>query len=191
MLKERVSHVLVFFKSRLQKIEQFCSDKGKILDVGCATGFFLEAAKQNECDIYGSQLLKIRANVRFDDQLVYGRWINCTSPLKINITAFSTFAGFDSSGKSMCPHSYNSSHLDYPIEDIWLIKKDNEKGRPWCKIIGHAEPNENLAVVTFEDYDVQPNDFYWVAIRQKGQELRPGENEYMAFIGPIFIENVL
>ena len=38
--------------------------------------------------------------------------------------------------------------------------------------------------------DVQPNDFYYVAIRQKGQELVPGHNEYMAFIGPVFIDNV-
>ncbi len=145
----------------------------------------------NDCDIYGSQLLKIRANVRFDGQMAYGRWINCTSPLKIRITAMSTFQGEDNSGKNMCPHNYTSEELDYPIQDIWLIKKDRTRGRPWCKIIGHETPNENIAVVFFEDIDVHPNDFYWIAIKQKGEELIDGENEYMAFIGPIFIDNIV
>jgi len=53
-----------------------------------------------------------------------------------------------------------------------------------------VEPGKDIAVVTFEDADVQSNDFYWVAIRQKGQELQPGQNKYMAFIGPVFINNV-
>ena len=149
----------------------------------------------NNCNIYGTQLLKIRANVRVDGQMALGQWINCTSnatdPLKIRVSAMSTFPGEDTGNKNMCPHGYLSEELDYPIQDIWLIKKDRERGRPWCKVIGHAEPNKNLAIVTFEDADVQPNDFYYIAIRQKGQELRAGENEYMAFIGPIFIENVI
>jgi len=144
----------------------------------------------NNCSMYGTQLLKIRANVRFDGQLAYGRWINCSSPLKIQITACSAFPGVDNSGRAMCPYGYSSDELNYPIQDIWLIKKDNEKGRPWCKVIGHATPNEDKVVVTFEDSDVQPNDFYWVAIRQKGQELQPGQNEYMTFIGPVFIDQV-
>ena len=143
------------------------------------------------CDMYATQLLKIRANVRFDGQMALGRWINCSSPLKITITAQSTFPGLDRSGKSMRPHAYSANELDYPIQDIWLIKKDRERGRPWCKVIGHATPNNNTVVVNFKDYDVQPNDFYWVAIRQKGQELEPGQNEYMAFIGPVFIDNVI
>jgi hypothetical protein len=146
----------------------------------------------NDCDSYALQLLKIRANVRFDGQLSYGRWINCSSPLKIRITAHSTFPGFDSSGRQMCPHGYSPDELDYPITDIWLIKKDNERGRPWCKIINHTTPDEDMAVVFFEDLDVQPNDFYWVAIRQKGQMLESGHcDEYMAFIGPFFINNIL
>jgi hypothetical protein len=149
----------------------------------------------NNCDIYGTQLLKIRANVRVDGQMALGQWINCTcndtNPLKIRISAMSTFPGEDHSDKNMRPYGYSCRGLDYPIQDIWLLKKDRANGRPYCKIIGHAEPNENMAVVTFQDDDVQPNDFYWVAIRQKGQELQPGQNEYMAFIGPIFIDNVL
>ena len=80
--------------------------------------------------------------------------------------------------------------MNYSIRDIWIVKKDRDKGRPWCKVINHTTPNTNTVVVNFQDYDVQPNDFYWVAIRQKGQELKPEENEYMAFIGPIFIDNV-
>jgi len=145
----------------------------------------------NDCDIYGSQLLKMRANVRFDGQMAYGGWINCSSPLNITITAQSTFPGMDSSGKNMCPHGYSSNELDYPIQDIWLIKKDRDKGRPWCNVINHLSPNSDIVVVNFTDYDVQPNDFYYVAIRQKGQELEPGENEYMAYIGPVFIDNVI
>jgi hypothetical protein len=145
----------------------------------------------NNCNMYGTQLLKIRANVRLDGQLANGRWINCSSPLKIQITACSTFPGLDSSGRNMKPYGYLFNKLDYPIQDIWLIKKDSLKGQPWCKVIGHATPNDNSVVVTFEDPNVQPNDFYWVAIRQKGQELKPGQNEYMAFIGPVFIDNVV
>lgn len=149
----------------------------------------------NNCSIYGTQLLKIRANVRVDGQMALGQWINCTSndtnPLKTRISAMSTFPGEDNGDKNMCPHGYFPEELDYPIQDIWLLKKDRDRGRPWCKIVSHWELNENIVVVDFEDPDVQPNDFYWVAIRQKGQELIDGENEYMAFIGPVFINNVV
>jgi hypothetical protein len=106
----------------------------------------------------------------------------------------------------MKPDAYSKGELDHPIQDIWLIKKDKELGKPWCKVINHTSSNENIAVVNFEDYDVQPNDFYWVAIKQKGDLLIPKifpnfwlkrlgyfdypRDEYMALIGPIFIENV-
>ena len=90
----------------------------------------------------------------------------------------------------MCPHGYAEEELNYPISDIWLVKKDSEKGRPWCKIIGHVTPNENVSVVTFTDPDVQPNDFYWIAVKQQGESLSSGSNEYMAFLGPVFINNV-
>jgi len=164
------------------------------------------------CDMYGTQLLKIRANVRFDGQMALGRWINCSSPLNITITAMSTFPGEDNSGKSMCPHLYSEDELDYPIQDIWLIKKDNDNGKPWCKIINHSSPNTNIAVAMFKDHDVKPNDFYWVAIRQKGDYLLPetiasllkifpklherllinldNRDDFMAYIGPVFIDNV-
>ncbi len=144
----------------------------------------------NNCSMYALQLLKIRANVRFNGETAYGRWINCSSPLKIRVTAYSTFPGLDHSGRSMCPHGYPCEELDNPITDIWVIKKDNERGQPWCKIVGHITPNKNLVVATFKDPDVKPNDFYWIAIRQRGAELSPHNNAYMAFIGPVFIDNV-
>lgn len=150
----------------------------------------------NACDSYGSQLLKIRANVRFDDQMALGRWINCTAPLDIRITAMSTFNGTDHGGKSMCPHAYSSDELDYPIEDIWVIKKDTSKGSPWCKVIGHYSSNESLAIAHFSDEDVKPNDFYFVVIKQKGQYLENGNDptqirdEYLSFLGPVFINSV-
>jgi len=152
-----------------------------------------------DCDMYGAQLLKSRVNVRYDDQMATGRWINCSSPLKIQITAQATFPGEDCSGRNMKPHGYSNDGLDYPIQDIWLVKKDRERERPWCKVIGHATSGEDMVVVNFEDDDVQPNDFYYIAVRQKGQNIKkiglrinpnaPGD-EYMTFIGPVFIDNV-
>jgi hypothetical protein len=151
------------------------------------------------CDMYATQLLKNRINVRYDGQMATGRWINCSSPLEIQITAHSTFKGKDSSGRNMKPHGYSENELDYPISDVWIIKKDIEKGRPWCKVINHTNPNKNLAVINFKDFDVEPNDFYFIAIKQKGENLKrplakinpsaPGD-EYMSFIGPVFIDNV-
>lgn len=47
-----------------------------------------------------------------------------------------------------------------------------------------------MAAVNFEELDVQPNDFYFVSIKQKGKELQSVQNEYMAFIGPVFIKSV-
>ena len=144
----------------------------------------------NDCSIYATQQLKIRANVRFDDQMNLGGWINCTGPLNITVTAMSTFPGLDNAGKSMCPDSYSEDELDYPIQDIWIVKKDRDQGQPWCKVIKHITPDEDMVVLNFQDYDVQPNDFYYVAIRQKGQDLVNGHDEYMTYIGPVFINNV-
>jgi len=144
----------------------------------------------NNCSAYALQLLKIRANARFNGEIAYGKWINCSSPLEIQVTACSTFPGVDHSGKSMCPHGYSPEELSYPITDIWLVKKDSEKGRPWCKVIGHAKPNENTTLVTFFDSNVKPNDFYWIAIKQQGENLSSNNSDYMAFVGPVFINNV-
>ncbi len=147
-------------------------------------------------DMYASQLLKIRANVKFEGNISYGKWINCTGPLDIQISAQSTFSGEDSSGMKMCPHGYSSDELDYPIKDIWVIKKDTVKGRPWCKVISHLEPDEETTVINLQDPDVQPNDFYYVLIGQEGDSLIRLDdsieegNKYTAFIGPIFINSV-
>jgi hypothetical protein len=147
----------------------------------------------NNCSIYGLQNLKIRANVRFDGQMALGQWINCSSPLEIRVSAYSTFPGNDSAGKAMSPYDYDPSQLQYPIQDIWLVKKDTVRGQPWCKVVGHASPNSSLAVVTFTDCDVQPNDFYYVVIRQQGVNLSDptcGTHGFMAFLGPVFIDDV-
>ena len=150
----------------------------------------------NQCNSYGTQLLKIRANARFDDQLAYGQWIDCTSPLQINVTALATFNGTDSTGKRMYPHAYSPDELDYPIEEVWIIKKDTDKGKPWCKIIAHEQPNSDLAIIEVEDHTVQANDFYYIVIKQKGQYLENGldsdqnRDEYLAFLGPVFIRSV-
>jgi hypothetical protein len=95
----------------------------------------------------------------------------------------------------MCPNGYNTSELSHPIQDVMLVKKDASRGQPWCKIIGTAHVNSSLAVVQFQDSDVHPNDFYFVVIRQHGEHLpvdEPlgGNDEYLAFLGPVFIETV-
>jgi hypothetical protein len=149
----------------------------------------------NNCSMYGLQLLKIRANIRFNGQMALGRWINCTAPLNISVTAMSTFPGLDSSGRSMCPNAYDPSELSYPIQDIWLVKKNTSQGQPWCSVIGTVHPNSSLAVVNFQDPDVHPNDFYYIVIRQKGEHLPvdnpiDGSDEYLAFLGPVFIDSV-
>jgi hypothetical protein len=149
----------------------------------------------NNCSMYGLEILKLRANVRFNGQMALGQWINCSAPLHIQVTAFSTFPGLDSSGRSMCPNGYNESELSYPIQDIMLVKKDTSRGQPWCKVIGTAHVNSSLAVEQFQDPDVHPNDFYYVVIRQQGEHLPTddplsGNDEYLAFLGPVFIDTV-
>lgn len=44
------------FHDKLDVVEKFVTDKGRILDIGCATGFFLDAARQREWDPYGVEL---------------------------------------------------------------------------------------------------------------------------------------
>lgn len=145
---------------------------------------------------YGTQQLKIRAQATFNGQHGFGQWINCTKPLNITVSAMSTFPGTDAAGKDMTPHAYSPDELDYPIEDVWIIKKDTEKGQPWCEIIAHEQPQSDVAVAFFEDENVEPNDFYYIVIKQKGQYLLDDSdsadktNDYLAFLGPIFIRNV-
>lgn len=138
----------------------------------------------NECDAYALQLHKLRALAKFDGKVAYGKWINCSVPLKIEITAMATFSGNDSSNKSMCPYGY-SNNLNFKITDIWIVKKDRQKGRPWCKVIAHFMPNDEIAVASYEEHDVMPSDFYWIAIKQSN-----GVDDYMAFLGPVFIYGI-
>ena len=144
----------------------------------------------DNCHMNGSQLLKISANVRFDDQMALGRWIDCDMPLTINISAMSTFQGDDHSGKTMCSHLYPTDELEYPICSIWIIKKDKYRGMPWCKIIEHVQPQNHTAVFSFEYWDVRLHDFYYIVINQKEYELTDGQVTCSAFLGPVFIDNV-
>jgi hypothetical protein len=145
----------------------------------------------NNCSSYALQLLKNRVNVRVNGLMAYGRWINCSSPLEIQITACATSPGFDRSGKSMCPHGLDSESLEYVISDIWLVKKDRDRGRPWCKVIKHVSPKTPIAIETFVDTDIQSNDFYWIAIKQQSELGSSKNNEFMTFLGPIFIQNII
>ncbi|HDM66831.1 MAG TPA: DUF3604 domain-containing protein [Thermoplasmatales archaeon] len=143
----------------------------------------------NNCSMYGVQALKIRANIRFNNEMVIGRWINTTKQLHIRVTAYATFPGLDSSGRSMCPHGYPDDQLDNIIENIWVIKKDRTRGAPWCKIVAHTNPNSKLGVLEFNDWDVHPNDFYYIVIQQNGAKLGDRDSKYMAFLGPVFIDS--
>lgn len=54
---EEKEDVVNTFKRRLEVIEKY-KKKGKILDIGCATGFFLELAKSRGWDVYGNDVSK-------------------------------------------------------------------------------------------------------------------------------------
>ena len=88
------------------KIRSFITDKNP---AGIVTVYFVYNTRDEIWDemesgeMYGSQLLKIRVNTRFDDNLANEGWINCTSPLQINISAQSTFKSIDNSDKT-CVH---------------------------------------------------------------------------------------
>ncbi len=49
------------FESYLKKIEKFLPDKGKLLDVGSATGFFLEIAKDKGWNVFGMEISEYAA----------------------------------------------------------------------------------------------------------------------------------
>ena len=54
---EEKENIICTFKKRLNIIEKY-KKRGKILDVGCATGFFLELAKSRGWDVYGTDVSK-------------------------------------------------------------------------------------------------------------------------------------
>ena len=53
-LKEK-NFITSTFQNRLEQIEKY-SKVGKLLDVGCAFGFFLELARKNGWDVYGTEI---------------------------------------------------------------------------------------------------------------------------------------
>lgn len=50
------------FKRRLTKIEKWLPQKGRLLDIGCATGFFMDTARNNGWEVNGIEISKFAAN---------------------------------------------------------------------------------------------------------------------------------
>jgi len=70
----RISKTATFTRW-LDTIEKFHSGKGKLLDVGCATGIFLEIAANRNWDVYGveiSEFASSEAAKKFSGRIVYG-----------------------------------------------------------------------------------------------------------------------
>jgi len=61
-LKDR-ENITRTFQRRLRGIQNIWPQKGPILDVGCAAGFFLEVAKQEGWDPYGIEISQYAASV--------------------------------------------------------------------------------------------------------------------------------
>lgn len=55
--------ILKTFDKRLNKIEKLYPQKGRLLDLGCAMGFFLEVASGHGWEIYGVDVSKMAADV--------------------------------------------------------------------------------------------------------------------------------
>lgn len=61
------------FRARLTAVEKFMA-KGRVLDIGCATGFFLEAARERGWDVFGVELSPFSsaiAQARFGNDRVF------------------------------------------------------------------------------------------------------------------------
>lgn len=56
-------NIIKTFEKRLKNIEKLHQNKGKILDLGCATGFFLEVAKNHGFDTYGVEISSYASNI--------------------------------------------------------------------------------------------------------------------------------
>lgn len=72
---ERMKHDT--FNDKLDAIEKFMPGKGRILDIGCATGFFLDAARQRGWDPYGVELSEYSSGIARrkigGDRIITGR----------------------------------------------------------------------------------------------------------------------
>jgi 2-polyprenyl-3-methyl-5-hydroxy-6-metoxy-1,4-benzoquinol methylase len=51
------------FNDKLAAIERFKTGKGRILDIGCATGYFLDAARERGWDVYGVDLSEYSSGI--------------------------------------------------------------------------------------------------------------------------------
>jgi 2-polyprenyl-3-methyl-5-hydroxy-6-metoxy-1,4-benzoquinol methylase len=51
------------FHDKLETLERFVPTKGKILDIGCATGFFLEAARERGWEVFGVDLSSYSSSI--------------------------------------------------------------------------------------------------------------------------------
>lgn len=64
--------IIKTFERRLDEIEKFYTRKGRLLDLGCATGFFLEAAAQRGWEVHGvdiSEMATQLAKKRFGERI--------------------------------------------------------------------------------------------------------------------------
>lgn len=68
------------FLLRLELIKKY-RNSGKVLDVGCATGYFLEAAKMNHYDVFGVELSEYSSNIaksKFGNEAIFnGKLEDC------------------------------------------------------------------------------------------------------------------
>ena len=65
-----------WFNGKLKNIEKLMPGKGRVLDIGCSYGFFLEAAQKRGWDIYGVEMNPIAGDYlsgKFGDKVFIGR----------------------------------------------------------------------------------------------------------------------
>lgn len=106
------------FTNHLEKIEKF-KPGGKILDIGCGMGYFLEAAKKSKnvkWEIYGLELnksLRNRANKQVKRQIIAGKM----SSLPFKDRIFDCVTCFD-----VLEHDVN---LETNLEEIYRVLKND------------------------------------------------------------------
>lgn len=69
------------FEDKLDKVENFAG-KGRVLDIGCATGFFLEAAKRRGWDAFGVEISPYSSAIaqeRFGKEKVFNGTLEAAS----------------------------------------------------------------------------------------------------------------